>query len=67
MLTAAPSFHARLPTFSAVIDGLASGLGISRNKEDALGSLGSFGGRIDAYSGSPHHPGLEDRLLYQRT
>ena len=63
MLTAAPTSYARLPTFSAVIDGLASGLGIARNKEDALAGLGSFGGRIDAYSGSSHRPGLEDRLL----
>ncbi|WP_245951724.1 hypothetical protein [Paracidovorax anthurii] len=52
-----------MPTFSAVIDGLASGLGVARNKEDALAGLGSFGGRIDAYSGSPHRAGLEDRLL----
>ncbi len=63
MLTATPSTYARLPTFSAVIDGLASGLGIARNKEDALAGLGSFGGRIDAYSGSPHRSGLQDRLL----
>lgn len=63
MLTTTPSAYARLPTFSAVIDSLASGLGIARNKEDALASLGSFGGRIDAYSGSPHRSGLEDQLL----
>lgn len=63
MTTPAPSSCARLPTFSAVIDGLASGLGIARNKEDALASRGSFSDRIDAYSGSLHRPGLEDRLL----
>ncbi|MGB4064742.1 MAG: hypothetical protein WBK19_13050 [Azonexus sp.] len=63
MLIATPSAYARLPTFSAVIDGLASGLGIARNQEDALVGLGSFGGRIDAYSSSPHRSGLEDRLL----
>ncbi|MBW7903295.1 MAG: hypothetical protein H3C26_17620 [Rhodocyclaceae bacterium] len=63
MLIPTPSGYARLPTFSAVIDGLASGLGIARNKEDALASLGSFGGRIDTYSGSTHRSGLQDRLL----
>ncbi|ABM39667.1 hypothetical protein [Polaromonas naphthalenivorans] len=63
MLTHPPSVYARLPTFSAVIDGLASGLGIARNKEDALADLGSFGGRIDAYSGSLHRAGLQDLLL----
>jgi hypothetical protein len=63
MLTSTPSGYARLPTFSAVIDSLACGLGIARNKEDALAGLCSFGGRIDVYSGSPHRLGLEDRLL----
>ena len=63
MITAAPSAYARLPTFSAVIDSLASGLGIKRNKEDALAGLGSFGGRIDAYSGSADRSGLQDRIL----
>lgn len=63
MFTATPPAYARLPTFTAVIDCLASGLGITRNKEDALADLGSFSGRIDAYSGSPHRSGLQDRLL----
>lgn len=63
MFTATSPAHACLPTFSAVIDGLASGLGVARNMEDALVSLGSFGGRIDVYSGSPRSDGLEDRLL----
>lgn len=58
MLAATPSTYARLPTFSAVIDGLASGLGIARNKEDALVGLASFGGRIDIYNGSPSRSGL---------
>lgn len=63
MLTTAPSTYAHLPTFSAVIDVLASGLGIARNKDDALTELGSFCRRIDAYSGSRQSTGLEDRLL----
>ncbi len=63
MFTATPSAYARLPTFSAVIDSLAFGLGITRNREDSLAGLGLFCGRIEAYSGSPHRPGLQDRLL----
>lgn len=63
MLTTTHSAYARLPTFSAVIDGLASGLGIARNSEDSLAGLGSFGGRIDTYSGSPWRSGLHDQLL----
>ena len=62
-MNSAQSVYARLPTFTAVIDSLASGLGIKRNKEDSLASLASFGGRIDAYSGSSHRAGLQDRLL----
>lgn len=63
MFTATPSAYARLPTFSAVIDGLAAGLGIALNKEDALAGLGSFSRRIDTFSGSSHRSGLEDQLL----
>jgi hypothetical protein len=64
--------YARFPTFSAVIDVLASGLGIARNKDDALSSLASFAGRIEVYSGSgpglglglgDGRPGLGDRIL----
>jgi len=63
MFTTTPSGYARLPTFSAVIDSLASGLGVARNKEDSLTDLGSFSGRIDVYSGLPHRSGLQDQLL----
>lgn len=63
MSTATAPAYARLPTFSAVIDGLASGLGIKRNKEDALASLGLFSGRMDAYSGLFGRPGLQSQLL----
>ncbi len=63
MLNSTSSTYARLPPFSAIIDGLASGLGVVRNKEDALANLGSFSGRIDAYSGSSHRSGLEGQLL----
>lgn len=58
-----PPVHARLPGFAAVIDGLAAGLGIARNQEDALAGLGSIGRRIDAYSGSAHRPGRQDGIL----
>ncbi|OZI63209.1 hypothetical protein [Bordetella genomosp. 11] len=63
MIATQSSAYARLPTFSAVIDAFASGLGLARNKEDALEALGSFSGRIDAYSGSPNRPGLQQDIL----
>jgi len=63
MLNSTPPAYARLPTFSAVIDSLASGLGIVRNKDDSLVQLYSFSGRIDVYSGLPHRTGLEEKLL----
>jgi len=63
MLNSMSPNYARLPTFSAVIDGLASGLGVVRNKEDSLVNLGSFSGRIDAYGGSPGRSGLEEKIL----
>ena len=63
MSTSPPLSYARLPTYSAVIDCLASGLGVARNKEDSLSDLGSFSRRIDMYSGMPQHSGLQDQLL----
>ncbi|GCD54567.1 hypothetical protein [Acetobacter pasteurianus] len=57
------SSYVRLPVFSEVIDGLASGLGISRNKEDALAHHRSFDTRIKAYNGSDNRTGLEKQLL----
>ncbi len=63
MLTVSPVAYARLPTYTEVIDGLAAGLGVAINKEDALGSLNAFGSRINVYSGSPHRSGLESRIL----
>lgn len=58
-----PRSFARLPTFSEAIDVLASGFGTAMNREDALASRSSFGGRIDAYSGSASRKGLQELLL----
>jgi len=63
MSIAMSSPYAHLPTFSEVIDGLASGLGLARNTEDALAGLNSFGRRILAYNGSSDRSGLQERLV----
>lgn len=63
MLTETPAAYARLPTFTEVIDGLADGLGIATNQDDALGSLALYGRRIKAYSGWGLRPGVERKVL----
>lgn len=55
--------YARLPTFSAVIDGLAACLGIVGNKEDALTSFRTFDRRIAVYNSRSQSQGREDKIL----
>jgi len=55
--------YARLPTYSAVIDGLAACLGIILNKEDALTSARTFSKRIAIYNNTSLRMGLEDQIL----
>ncbi|MDA8453086.1 hypothetical protein M5C97_19360 [Acidovorax sp. NCPPB 3859] len=54
---------ARIPSFSMVIDALASALGIARNKADGLALRRTFDGRISAYSGDGGSQGLGARIL----
>ena len=54
---------ARIPSFSMVVDALASALGIARNKADGLALRRSFDGRISVYSGDGGSHGLGARIL----
>lgn len=59
---ASPRF-ARIPSFSMVLDALASALGIARNKADGLAHRRSFDGRISAYSRAGDSQGLGVQIL----
>lgn len=52
-----------IPSFSMVLDVLASALGIARNKADGLANRRSFDGRISAYSRNEVNQGLGVQIL----
>ena len=56
---------ARLPTYTEIIDGMANGLGLVRNREEYLAELAQYDKRAALYTGSKSSRGLVEKILLQ--